>query len=167
MKAAGSFGREPQKCLQSEQARKQKKWAGQTAKLCIVLWKGMVQDIAGNSTNLEKDVQTCIFLKNGNLNLLDPNKSIPRWIIIRVKTEEQTVREERERQCITQKTIIGTISCISPETIETEELEKKICQIDFYIKQKYPIGRNDRSNASRYNNQQQKVWRVKNKSQGI
>lgn len=141
MKVAGSFGRDPQKCLQSEQARKQKKWAGQTAKLCIVLWKGMVQDIAGNSTNLEKDVQTCIFLKNGNLNLLDPNKSIPRWIIIRVKTEEQTVRVERERQCITQETIIGTISCISPETIETEELKKKNLSDRFLCQAKISHGK--------------------------
>lgn len=126
MEAAGSFGRDPQKCLQSEQARKQKKWAGKTAKLCIVSWKGMVQDIAGNPTNLEKDVQTCMFMKNKKLNLLDPNKSLQRWIIIRVKTAEQTVRVEREQQCITHETIIGTISCVSPETTETEELKKNL-----------------------------------------
>lgn len=154
MEAAGSFGGEPQKCLQSEQARKQKKWAGQTAKLCIVLWKGVAQDIAGNSTNLEKDVQTCIFMKNGNLNVVDPNKSNPRWIIIRVKTEEQTVRVERERQCITQETKDWNDLMYLTRNHRDRRTEKKVCQIDFYIKQKYPIGRNDHSNASRHNNQQ-------------
>lgn len=80
--AAGGFRRDPQKCLQSEQARKQKKWAGDTAKLCTVLWKGVVQNITRNSTDLEKYAQSCIFTETRNLNMLNPNKSIQRWIII-------------------------------------------------------------------------------------
>ena len=42
-----------------------------------------------------------------------------------MKTEEQTVKVEREQQCITHETIIGMTSCNSPETIETEEQQQQ------------------------------------------
>lgn len=40
MEAAGSFGRDPQKCLQSEQARKQKKMSRTNSKAVHCVMKG-------------------------------------------------------------------------------------------------------------------------------